>query len=122
MLDGSKHFQHSSLGLCYASQPVIFMRSYGLSLLIVPKHLPVLVFQSLIVPSWLPLAMVFPLGLKTTVETQSVCPCNIFVHNSFFRSHRCTVQSSLPLAIVLLSGLKATDPIAPVWPASVLRR
>src|SRR5215472_2757692 len=41
--------------------PVIFMRSYGLSLLIVSRHLPVLMFQILMVPSWLPLAMVFPL-------------------------------------------------------------
>src|SRR5437868_6678358 len=40
-------------------RPVIFMRSYGLSLLNVSRHLPVLVFQRLIVPSWLPLTIVF---------------------------------------------------------------
>src|SRR5215469_12666475 len=83
------------------------MPSYGLSLLKICVHSPVLTSHSQIVPSSPPLASVFPSGLKATDHTQLLCPCRVSRQWPVLVSQRRIVASWLPLAIRLPSGLKA---------------
>src|SRR6266699_5181744 len=99
----------------------MFIRSYSLSLLSVFIHTSVYTLQSLIVPSSLLLAKIFPIGLKATDHTQLLCPCKVLKHRQFMVYHILTVWLWLPLAIILPSGLKTTDLTQLVWPCRILR-
>ena len=64
--------------------------------------------------SLLPLAIIFPSGLKATGRTAFPCPLKGLPIGLPFKSHNLTVLSLLPLAIIVPSGLKATDTNPPL--------
>src|SRR2546421_10778757 len=100
--------------------PFIFISSYGLSFLYILRGSPLLASQSISVPSWLPLAMVFPSGLKAIDQTQLPWPCSIWRQFPVVTFHTRMVLSWLPLATLSPSGLKATDRIYPLWSFRIL--
>ncbi len=71
--------------------------------------LPVFKFQSLIVPSWLPLTNILWSELKAIEFTSLECPSKVLSNWPLLRFHSLTTPRVLPLAIFCPSGLIATE-------------